>query len=106
MKTKLFMKVRKFKYWLLAAVLSPLVNKKYIGLYKHGRRVGNTTRLVDLFVQDFFNNGECRVVDHYGTTDANLRIFRIVLDRLNREHMIGSGDVVLDSRKFIIRRKQ
>lgn len=75
------------------------------GLYQAGRRVGNTTRLVDMFVQDFFNDGECRVYDHYYSRRAYQRVFNLVLQRLNREHGIEEEDVILDRNRFTIRKK-
>jgi hypothetical protein len=106
MKTKLILpeKVRYFLYTLLAVVLSRFVKPKYINLYQEGRRVGNTTRLIDIFVQDFFNEGKCQVYDHYSTRQSSQRVFDLVLQRLNREHHIEKQDVSLDRSRLIIRR--
>jgi len=68
--------------------------------------VGNTARLVDMFIQDFFNKGECQcqIYDHYNTRRSKLRVFELVLQRLNREHGIEKQDVILDWNNFIIRK--
>ena len=104
MKLRLSVKARYFLYTLLAVVLSRFVNLKYVNLYKEGRRVGNTTRLIDMFIQDFFNKGECQVYDHYNTRESRQRVFDLVLQRLNREHHIDNKDVCLDRNRLIIRR--
>jgi len=106
MKTKLTVpeKARYFLYTLLAVVLSRFVKPKFISLYKEGRRVGNTTRLIDMFIQDFFNKGECQIYDHYNTRESRQRVFDLVLRRLNTEHNIESRDVLLDRNRLIIRR--
>lgn len=54
-------KINHALYTFLSVILSRFVKPKYTTLYKEGRRVGNTTRLVDMFVQDFFNKGECQI---------------------------------------------
>jgi hypothetical protein len=100
MKTKLE-KVKYFFNTLLNVILSRFVKPKPI-LYNY-RRVGNTTRLIDKFVQDFFIKGECKIYDHYNTRESKKRVFYLVLQRLNREHQIENKDVQLDTNKFIIR---
>ena len=106
MKTKfrLPINIRYFLYKLLAVVLSPFVKPKYRTLYKDYRRAGNTTRLIDMFIQDFFNEGECHIYDHYNTRQSRQRVFILVLQRLNREHHIEEKDVYLDRNRLIIRR--
>ena len=105
MKTRISItyKARYFLYTLLAVVLFRFVKPKYVNLYKQGRRVGNTTRLIDMFVQDFFNKKECKIYDHYGTRQASQRVFNLVLQRLNQEHNIQKQDVFLDRNRLIIR---
>lgn len=86
-------------------ILPQCIVRKYSGLHKKGRRVGNTTRLIDKFVQDFFNKVEIQVYDHYYTRESSERVFYLVLERLNREHNIQEKDVSLDRNRLIIRRK-
>ncbi len=50
------------------------------------RRCGNTTRIVDKVIQDLFNGKLCRVCDDYPSKDAQRRILKIILTRLQREH--------------------
>ena len=102
-KFKLLVKVRYFLYTLFAVVLSPFIKPKYINLYKNGNRVGNTTRLIDMFVQDFFTKGECVIYDHHNTRQSRERVFNLVLQRLNREHHITEKDVILGRSRLTIR---
>lgn len=67
-----------------------------------GRRMGNTTRLIDSFVQDFFIKGECKVYDHYNSTDSNRRVLQLVLLRLKNEHGIKEKDIKLDRNRLTI----
>ena len=67
-----------------------------------GRRMGNTTRLIDSFVQDFFIKGSCKVYDHYGSSDSCRRTFDLVLLRLKNEHGIDKDKVKLDRNRLII----
>lgn len=61
------------------------------------RRVGNSTRIVDNLIQDFFKKGKCVAHDHYHTREASLRIFNIVLSRLKNEHdNIKRENIVID----------
>ena len=96
-------KMRYFLYTLLAVVLSPFVKPKYRELHIFGRRKGNTTRLIDMFVQDFFNKGECRIYDHHGTRQSHERVMHLVLQRLQYEHNIQKQDVYINRSKLIIR---
>ena len=105
-------------YTLLSVVFSwlknPFVKKQkirediYYIKYKEipflipGRRMGNTTRLIDSFVQDFFISGKCEVTDHYGSRESNKRVMQLVLLRLKNEHNINEQDLVLDRNRFII----
>lgn len=104
---KLSAKTRYFLYIKLSKIFNILVNyDKHINLYRSKRRAGNTTRMVDLFVQEFFNKGNVEIFDHYNTRESNKRVFYWVLNRLNIEHGITEKDVFLDRNRFIIRRKQ
>lgn len=59
------------------------------------RMSGWTTRQIDRYVQELFRTGSVVVFDHYGTKQASLRTFNILLERLNNEHSstIGSLDI-------------
>lgn len=74
-------------------------------IYRIGRRQGNTTRMVDMFVQDFFDTGKCNIYDHHNTRESIKRVFNMVLERLAREHGIDTKDVMIDRNRFIIKRK-
>ncbi len=92
-------------YKFFTFVLPQNIVRKYSGIYKEGRRVGNTTRMIDMFVQDFFNKGECQVYDHHPTQESRERVFKLVLERLNREHGIEEKDVRAYITTGLIRRK-
>ena len=66
------------------------------------RRTGSTTRMVDGFVQMFFDEGECTVYDHYSSRNASQRTFYLVLNRLKHEHGIKVSDLKIDKRRFTI----
>lgn len=66
------------------------------------RRTGKTTRLVDKYVQEFFTKGSCTTYDHYGSKEANKRLFYLVLDRLSKEHDIEKKPIRLNMRTFTI----
>lgn len=54
-----------------------------------GRMMGNTTRLVDQYIQDLFNNKRVELKDHYenGTYEpANKYLLRIFQKRIEIEH--------------------
>ncbi len=50
-----------------------------------GRRRGKTTRLVDLYIQELFINGEVTISDH-GSIEEDRRIFQSVYHRIRYEH--------------------
>lgn len=50
------------------------------------RRDGNTTRQIDFAIQKLFEGYRVRVIDHYGTRQANENLFDKILWRLNTEH--------------------
>jgi hypothetical protein len=67
------------------------------------RRAGNTTRIADFYIQRLFNNyttGE--IVDHYGSTESNKRLFKIIVGRLDREHSWILKDLHVDHNHRII----
>jgi hypothetical protein len=78
------------------------VQYKEIPFIIYARRSGNTTRLIDSFVQDFFIKGKCKTHDHYCTTESNRRVFELVLLRLKNEHEIREEDVKLDRTRLTI----
>lgn len=52
-----------------------------------GRRVGNTTRLVDAYIQKLFLDGKItHITDHYYTSEAHSRLYDLVVRRLKTEH--------------------
>lgn len=59
---------------------------------KGGRSSGNTTRQVDFYIQELFNNGTVVVTDHHSIQSgvnhnaANLRTRDIIIRRLTLEH--------------------
>lgn len=55
------------------------------------RHSGRTTRLVDAYVQELFERGEVNVRDHYPEVTNHLRVFKILLERLKREHHMYQG---------------
>jgi len=72
----------------------------------HYRQSGNTTRIVDECIQDFFMKGECRTSDHYGTSEASKRVYKLVITRLINEHNYVKKDLFLNFDNRIIRRKK
>lgn len=59
-----------------------------------GRRVGNSTRIVDALVQDLFTKGECYYWDHADREDNNAleHTLNILTSRLHNEHHIHRKD--------------
>ena len=53
---------------------------------KPGRRVGNTTRIVDKSIQYLFEGYSVIVKDHYDNGFDNLRLLHIIRRRLENEH--------------------
>ena len=52
------------------------------------RRCGRTTRLVDKYVQLFFQEGIIDIVDHHRTLRSNVRLADLISSRLLTEHKI------------------
>lgn len=53
------------------------------------RRCGNTTRLVDYYIQALFEREIITIIDHYGSLDIHKYhkgIFNKVVNRINTEH--------------------
>jgi hypothetical protein len=76
---------------------------KKIPFLVFGRRSGNTTRLIDSFIQDFFIIGYCKIYDHYNSRESYKRVFSLVISRLMVEHNITIKDLKLEPNRFIIR---
>lgn len=57
------------------------------------RRCGNTTRQVDEWIQQLFEEGKCIVIDHADRPEnaANRHAERIILQRLKMEHGLEPG---------------
>ena len=55
------------------------------------RKTGQSTRLIDYYIQELFNNPNTviEIKDHYDTIKSNIRLTQLVLRRLYEEH---SGD--------------
>lgn len=78
-------------------------------LYASGfgrRRVGNSTRIVDHLIQNFFIKGKCEVYDHHPTREAAKRVFNAVLLRLKYEHNIHDYDISINTNKLILTYKK
>lgn len=69
------------------------------------RRTGRTTRMIDSFIQDFFNRGKCEIHDHYVDKKSYDRVMDIVLERLSREHGIRNNDIIVNRNNFTISRE-
>lgn len=50
------------------------------------RRCGNTTRLVDQYIQLLFMYGQIHPHDHFHSRESDSLLFRRILDRLHYEH--------------------
>lgn len=67
-----------------------------------GRRVGNTTRLIDSFVQQLFTTGSVIVYDHHTSDHA----WKIMIGRLEREHYDVMKHLELNKVRRTIKFKQ
>jgi hypothetical protein len=50
------------------------------------RQSGQSTRLLDQYIQEFFTKGSVRVIDHHGTRDAHRLLLEKFIKRLHAEH--------------------
>ena len=52
------------------------------------RATGRTTRLVDHYIQELFNNPnkEIEIIDHYDNIKAHIHLTQMILQRLYAEH--------------------
>lgn len=64
-------------------------------MIKEGRRVGNTTRVVDKCIQEFFENGYAICKDHIDISEAHYEILIKVVKRLELEHPYTKYDRIL-----------
>lgn len=71
-----------------------------------GRRVGNTTRMIDNAIQELFENGKARMVDHFDTRDLTVRWRAIVSQRLRYEHHLKLEDFTFEGEWCILLRYQ
>lgn len=68
------------------------------------RRIGNTTRLVDYYIQELFLRGTAKVLDHHGGDSPNhlSHIMIIIINRLQHEHRMNNKDYKIDTNKQTI----
>lgn len=63
------------------------------------RKVGNSTRLADSYIQEFFTYGKIEVFDHYMNGEnhkANCGLLRVILNRIRFEHRIDELFIDVD----------
>ena len=70
------------------------------------RQNGQTTRLVDEYIQLLFTTGEIHIQDHYPTREANENLMERILDRLQYEHRMTKDNLSTSKSNFIIKYKQ
>lgn len=51
------------------------------------RNSGRTTRIADQLIQELFANGEITVQDHYNQDSAHYYLLRVIVRRLEFEHL-------------------
>lgn len=54
-----------------------------------GRMTGNSTRLIDFYIQKLFTEKEIQVQDHYPEKKAHKLLFVRILKRLEFEHNLS-----------------
>ena len=57
------------------------------------QKSGNTTRTIDLAIQDFFKNRRVTFDDHHKTMENRRRVMKMFLHRLQVEHGIRREDL-------------
>jgi len=67
------------------------------------RRTGETTRLIDFFIQELFTKGEVEVYDHHPSRDADINTFIRVLSRLKYEHNYDTRCIEIDRKNLTIK---
>ena len=52
------------------------------------RATGRTTRLIDYYIQELFNNpnSEIEIIDHNNTRQSNIHLTQMILKRMYEEH--------------------
>jgi hypothetical protein len=55
-------------------------------LIKPGRRVGNSTRLLNYYIEELFSKRKVYIKDHYDHPKDHKELFHKVLNRLRVEH--------------------
>lgn len=72
-----------------------------------GRRIGETTRLIDRAVQALFQDGEVTFNDHYPSGETHGAAFRKLINRLFNEHGLSAmgDDVTVDYARRTIKLK-
>lgn len=50
------------------------------------RQSGNSTRLIDFYIQELFRKNTIAVIDHYPIKEASVNLLERITDRLSREH--------------------
>ena len=58
-----------------------------LGIVNPERRSGNTTRLVDWYIQRIFEGKEIKVIDHHDDYGNNLSLYNRIIKRLISEHL-------------------
>jgi hypothetical protein len=91
----------------IAYALTLKLRIKKIGIVRPGRRVGNSTRLADWYIQQLFDETMIVVRDHYwgengeASYNGHIHLFRLIQRRLSIEH--PAVGVQYDERRFTIK---
>lgn len=59
------------------------------------RATGRTSRLVDSYIQELFNNKEIEVRDHFTNTRAHKDLLKRIVNRYNNEYNRGFQKLVI-----------
>ena len=71
-------------------------------MIKQGRRVGNTTRIVDNAIQDLFNTGTCICRDNIDVKEAHYEVYKKIDTRLKTEHYSTWRTTITDHKTWTI----
>ena len=89
-----------------------MTEKQIAEIIRNGRRCGNTTRQVDIWVQELFDTGEAYVVDHAHRSErgvplnvANKYALNILFRRLYNEHALDKTDYTYNRTTNIVKLK-
>lgn len=78
-------------------------------IYDYIRRNGNSTKLIDYYIQKLFEERKIEIVDHeineHNNPRANLLLFERVSKRIYLEHNYSSRSLVFEKDKLLIRFK-